>query len=229
MATQSKLWYLENFNLFKEVCTKTMGHLSDKTTMKSFEKDAFIYFPEEPSKTIFFLKEGKVKIGSYSKEGKEIIKRILEPGDMFGELGLVGEEIRQDFAQTMGGNATICAMSLSDMEEMMQGNPQFGFKITKFIGFKLRKVETRLESLVFKDARTRIIDFIGELGHEKGELVGKETLIHMNLTHADIAKLTATSRQTVTTVFNELKEKNIIFFDRKRILIRNLETYGEGL
>ncbi|MFO0506467.1 MAG: helix-turn-helix domain-containing protein, partial [Chryseotalea sp.] len=35
--------------------------------------------------------------------------------------------------------------------------------------------------------------------------------------------LTGTSRQTVTTVLNELKEKNLINFDRKKILIRDLE------
>jgi len=229
MSTKSKLWYLENFNLFNEVCGKTMGHLSEKTTMKDFGKNEFIYFPEEPSKTIFFLKEGKVKIGSYSDDGKEIIKRILEPGDMFGELGLVGEEIRTDFAQTMGGNATICAMNLNDMEDMIKNNPEFGLRVTKFIGFKLRKVETRLESLVFKDARTRIIDFVRDLGEEKGTQVGTETLVKLNLTHQDIAKLTATSRQTVTTILNELKEKNLIFFDRKRILIRDLATFGNDL
>lgn len=225
MATESKLWYLENFNLFKELCNKRLGRIDSKTTMKSFDKDEFIYFPEEPSKTIFFLKEGKVKIGSYSQEGREIIKRILEPGEMFGELGLVGEESRQDFAQSMGGEATICAMDLRDMEDLMKDDPKFGLTVTKFIGFKLRKVENRLEALVFKDARTRIIDFIKDLGVEKGEKVGLETLVKLSLTHADIAKLTATSRQTVTTVFNELKEQNYIFFDRKRILIRDLDKF----
>jgi CRP-like cAMP-binding protein len=42
------------------------------------------------------------------------------------------------------------------------------------------------------------------------------------LTHKDIAALTGTSRQTVTTILNELKEKNLINFDRKKILVRDL-------
>lgn len=56
----------------------------------------------------------------------------------------------------------------------------------------------------------------------KAKKVGYETLIQTKLTHKDIASLTGTSRQTVTTILNELKEANVINFDRKRILIRDL-------
>ena len=77
--------------------------------------------------------------------------------------------------------------------------------------------------MVFKDARTRIVDFIKEMGEEMGQKVGFETLIKTNLTHQDMANLTGTSRQTVTTVLNELKDKNVINFDRRRILVRDME------
>ena len=40
-------------------------------------KNQFIYFPKEPSKILFFLKSGRIKIGTYSDEGKEIIKTVL--------------------------------------------------------------------------------------------------------------------------------------------------------
>ncbi len=84
-------------------------------------------------------------------------------------------------------------------------------------------MERKIESLVFKDARTRIIEFLRDTAMEKGQKVGFETMIKSHLTHKDIASLTGTSRQTVTTVMNELREKNLINFDRRRILIRDME------
>ena len=42
------------------------------------------------------------------------------------------------------------------------------------------------------------------------------------MTHQEIANLTATSRQTVTTVLNELRNKNILTFNRRRLLIRDM-------
>ena len=58
---------------------------------------------------------------------------------------------------------------------------------------------------------------------EKGKKVGFETMFRNYLTHRDIGSLTGTSRQTVTMVLNELKDKNIINFDRRRFLIRAME------
>jgi len=82
-------------------------------------------------------------------------------------------------------------------------------------------METRLENLVFKDSRSRIIDFLLELSDKRGERVGYETVVRKFLTHQEIANLTATSRQTVTTVLNDLRSKGLIKFDRRRLLIRD--------
>jgi CRP-like cAMP-binding protein len=80
-----------------------------------------------------------------------------------------------------------------------------------------------LESLVFKDSRTRIVEFLVDLANRKGERVGFETVVRKFLTHQEIANLTATSRQTVTTVLNDLRSKELIKFDRRRLLIRDKE------
>jgi CRP-like cAMP-binding protein len=114
-------------------------------------------------------------------------------------------------------------MPLHEMQHLAQKDSSLNIRLTKFLGLRMKKLEKRYESLLFKDSRTRIIDFLKEMAEESGEKVGLETRIKLNLTHSDIAKLTATSRQTVTTVLNDLKKNNLINFDRKKILIRDLE------
>ena len=106
----------------------------------------------------------------------------------------------------------------------MQANSLLSMAVTKNIGEKLRNIERRLESLIFKDARERIIDFMKEMAAKYGKAIGAEILVKHDLTHQDIANLTATSRQTVTTVLNDLKEKNLIYMERKRFLIRELNN-----
>ncbi len=222
MDSNANIWYLENINLFNVFCPKKMKN-SGVYNKNSYGKGEFIYFPNEPSETIYFIHQGKVKIGSYSPDGKEIIKAVLSKGELFGEQALVGEEKRADFAQALVNDTMLCPLGLKEMEMILLDNKDLALKITKIIGLKLKKTERRLESLVFKDARTRIVDFIKEMGEDMGQKVGFETLIKTNLTHQDMANLTGTSRQTVTTVLNELKEKNVINFDRRRILVRDME------
>jgi CRP-like cAMP-binding protein len=188
-----------------------------------YKKDDFVYFKDQSSENIYMVSNGRVKIGTYGPDGKEIVKAILTRGEIFGELALAGEETRQDFAQAMDNDTRVCAMTIDDLQHLMLDNKELSFKILKIVGFRLRKMERKIESLVFKDARTRIVEFLREMAEEKGQKVGFEMMIKNHLTHKDIASLTGTSRQTVTTVMNELREKNLITFDRRRILIRDLE------
>lgn len=220
---KSKIWYLENFNLFKGLTMEQLQYFGMKSSMRKFKKGEFIYFPNELSDKVFILKDGEIKIGMYTDDGREILKTVLRSGEIFGEMSLTGEIKRGDFAQANDNEVVICVFDVDVVEEMIRQNPNLSLKITKIIGFRLKTVENKLASLVFKDARSRIVDFLKEQADKYGKPVGYETLIMNNLTHKDIASLTATSRQTVTTVLNDLRSKNLIYFDRRRILIRDMD------
>jgi len=182
----------------------------------------YIYLQEEDADKIFFINEGRVKIGTNSEEGKEITKAILGPGEVFGELSLIGENKRRDFAICMEATA-VCVVTTTEMRGLMREYSGLSGFMMKIMGSRVLEMESRLESLVFKDSRTRIIEFLVGLANTKGQRVGYETLVRKFMTHQEIANLTATSRQTVTTVLNDLRTRNILTFDRRRLLIRDLE------
>lgn len=222
MSDKTSLWYFEDTDLFEVLCPRKTPMMEDMHTPSVFGKEEYIYFKDQPSSKIYMVSNGRVKIGALLGDGKEIVKAILAKGEIFGEMALAGEHVRNDFAQAMDSDTRVCAMTIDDLKDLMKENQELSLKIFKIMGFRLRKMERRIESLVFRDARTRIVDFLKEMAEEKGQKVGFEMMIKNHLTHKDIASLTGTSRQTVTTVLNELREDNIINFDRRRILIRDM-------
>jgi CRP/FNR family transcriptional regulator, cyclic AMP receptor protein len=223
MENTAALWYFESVNLFNILCPHKVKTMGDKHQFLNFKRNAFIYFPEDRADNIYMIAQGRVKIGHYLEDGREVISAILTTGEIFGELALAGEETRRDFAQVMDENTSICPLGIEDLKTLMFENRELSFKMLKLVGLRLMKLERKLESLVFKDARTRVIEFLKDSASWKGQKVGFETMIPTKLTHKDIASLTGTSRQTVTTILNELKDKNLIYFDRRKILIRDLE------
>ncbi len=223
MRKESALWYFESVDPYDVLCPHKVKVLGDNHTFHFFKKDEFIFFADEPATHIYMIAEGRVRIGHYLDDGKEVISAILSSGEIFGELALAGEEKRRDFAQSMDNNTSVCPLSIEDLKNLMYSNKELSFKMLKLVGLRLIKLERKLELLVFKDARTRIVEFLKDTASWKGKKVGFETLIPTKLTHKDIASLTGTSRQTVTTVLNDMKENNLINFDRRRILIRDLE------
>jgi len=221
--TDQTFWHLENIDLFGLLCPNKLGN-SDSMTHNSrqFKKGSNIYLPEDDADKLFLINEGRIKIGVYGNGGKEIIKAIIGKGEVFGELAMVGETKRRDFAFAME-DTNVCMISMDELKGLMKENSALQIFLMKVIGNRIIKVEKRLESLVFKDSRSRIEEYLLELANTKGQRVGYEMLVRKFNTHQEIANLTATSRQTVTTILNELRTRNLITFDRKRLLIRDLE------
>ena len=104
----------------------------------------------------------------------------------------------------------------------MRNNFELCSSIMNLFGSRIMRAENKLDSLIFKDARTRIIEFIKDSVASRGRRVGYEMLLKHSLTHQDIANITCTSRQTVTLVLNDLKKSDLIYFNRGKILVRDI-------
>ncbi len=220
MAEKSKLWYLENFNIFKGLNEDSMMELNKISSMKEIFKDQPIYFAAEPSKAIYFLKTGRVKIVKYSNDGKENILTLINPGEIFGEMAYLEEEKRTDHALTIE-SSLICAINKNDLADFINKNPELNLKLTKLIGLKLRSYSERIEDLIFKDANQRIISFILRMAQKNGKELGGQIFIKPFLKHQDIGEITACSRQTVNYLLTDLRNKGVINFDRNKLIILN--------
>lgn len=223
MANVRQFWYLEEVDLKSFFCPTKLNTAAGEIEHRVFPKGHYIFLPGEYADRIFLLEEGRIKIGTYNESGKEITLAIIDQGEVFGELPLTGVQSRRHFALAME-DTTCCVLTVETMKGLMRQHSGLSFFLMKVIGSRMLDMEQRLESLVFKDSRTRIIEFLVHLAAQKGHRIGYEHVVRKFLTHQDIASLTATSRQTVTTVLNELEKRNLITYNRRRLLIRDLEA-----
>jgi len=213
----------DKFSLLQSLTDEEKRQLAAISERRIAPKHSYIYLADEPSEYLYFPLEGAVKIGIYSHDGREIIKHIQHPYSLFGEMSLTGEEKRADFASSMNREVIYYRVRTTDFQKIMQQNFPLAQAIMLFMGERLRKAERQWESLILKDVRTRIVEFLKESAGERGRQVGFETLVKHGLTQQDIANLVGASRQTVTAVLNELRKSNLIHFNRNTILIRDIE------
>lgn len=216
------IWFLENIDVGGIFCPKKMDSSLGDNHIKRYKKDDYVYMPDESSDKIYFINSGRIKIGSYADNGKEITKAIIGKGEVFGELAMIGEDKRRDYALATE-DTEVCSISNAEMKSMIKDHSSLSMFFMKIMGSKMIEMENRLESLVFKDSRSRIVEYLDDLVSKRGQRVGYEWVVRNFITHQEIANLTATSRQTVTTVLNELRNSEIITFNRKRLLIRDID------
>ena len=77
-------------------------------------------------------------------------------------------------------------------------------------------------NLVTKDAKSRLSSFLKDWAQREGKFEGNKVVIENYLTQNDIAQIICTSRQTATLLLNELEEKNLIYYNRREIIIDDI-------
>lgn len=187
------------------------------------EKNAYIYFDAQSHNKLYFVKDGHVKIGNVDDEGNEIVKDILLPGDVFGQFTLERSNMGGEYAQAYRQEVSLCAFTIQDFEKLLERKPTLAVHFAKKAGQRLRKIENRLLNLLQKDVRSRILYFFYTLMQEKEPYDSNSFTVDNYLTHEDIARLTGTSRQTVTTTISQLSEEGLVLVDRKKIYIPDIK------
>lgn len=215
-------YVLSQVTLFDGMSPEDKEALKRIMEEKTLPKYTYIYHQGEKAEYLYILAAGTIKIGTVHADGREMIKRILHPEAVFGETALFSNESYNNFALTLNTDVTFYKIQVGQFRQLMRQSSQLNFNVLSMIGRRLTNTEKRLESLIFKDARARIIDFLRFNAETRGRKVGFETFFKHNLTQQDIANFTGTSRQTVTSVLNELRKSNLIYFNRTGILIRDM-------
>ncbi len=183
--------------------------------MDQIDKGGIIELNNEGKKNVFFLKKGTIKIVDQTNNH---VKYIVKRGNVFGELALYGEGNETNEIAYALEDCVVCYIESDRMDLLMQKHKSLKNGVLKIYGLRIKKLERRLNDLLYKDSNTRIKEFIFDYLEEFGEHKEKHIIKAKNLlTHTDIANLTNTSRQTVNNVMSSLRKKGVIIYDTKFI------------
>ena len=218
MAEADKMILIRNYDLWCNLSEEDYADLNIAHRFIEAPKGEYIYFDAHNLNRLYFIREGYVKIGYIDEEGNEKVKEIISKGEIFGQFSLEKNNLNGEFAQAYKNKVSLCSFSIEDFERVLKKKPELALKYSKQVGAKLRHIENRLVNLLNKDVKTRLLHFLFQLVvQEIGENTDEGFCIPNYLTHEDIAHLIGSSRQTVTTMINELETEKILSYDRNQI------------
>lgn len=221
MDTQVTSLHLEQFPLFEGLPSQLLERLVSVATLKIRQSSTYVYEPSSRADHVYLLRTGQIKIGNYGEDSKEILKSIIRPGGIFGELAITGDSNRNEYALVSRLESEYISFRVADFRHAMTENPDFAFRVLQVISDKMRDTEMRLESFLFQDSRSRIIEYILSQSAQFGVKSGNDVMFYHYLTHQDMANLTGTSRQFVTGVLNALRRSGLIGFNRSTLTVKN--------
>ena len=220
MMEKDKLWYLKKFNLFDTINNDEMESLSDMVAENQIKKKSPIFLEGDSSENLYFLKEGRVKITRIDESGKEFTLTLLEPGEVFGELGLFDDSPRETTAIALE-DSLICSMKRRDFEKIMNKKPDLSFKLNKLMGLRIRQIENRIEELIFHSVPSRLASLLLRLLDRHPKKTIKGLRINIKLSQQELANLIGATREMTSSVLNSFKKAGWINVESKFIYILN--------
>ncbi len=201
----SLVWHLKNTQLFEDLSAEELEQLARITPYKRFVAGEIIYHMEDPADALYFIRDGMVKISMYFPNGKEMILALLGQYDIFGELLLLPSERRPNQAEAVV-DTTLIVLPEHDFQRLLSQYPALAMKFVKVMSTKLWQSQAMFAETGAFDAPGRLANLLLRLANDFGSPSERGTVIDLNLTQQDLAKMIGATRETVSHCLARLLE-----------------------
>ncbi len=185
---------------------------------KSYPKSAVVLTEGEMGDSLYMIQSGKVKVFIGDEDGREIILKILGPGDFFGEMSMIDKQPRSASVTTLEP-ATFHILSHNAFEECVHRAPKIANVVMRILAQRVREADRKIGTLALMDVYGRVASTLLELAvYNNGKLMVGE-----KLSQQDLANMVGASREMVNRILKDLSDRGFIAVESKSITIINRE------
>lgn len=181
--------------------------IGGKAFAKKFAKNEVIFSESDTMKFFFVIRSGAIKLFKTSKEGREIVVKIMGPGE-FSCCAPLYEGGRLFMNAVAIEDSVVVMIPADNFKEMLNSSiSPMGLRIIAGLCNRIKYLSNLVEDLTFKDVEQRIILTLLRLAEGKSP---EENIVTLAVTHQDIASMTGTVREVVSRTMAKFKKDGII-------------------
>ena len=189
---------------------------------RHFNNAQVIFQKGDPGTSMMAVLRGRVRIGAFSEDGREIILNIVEPGQLFGEIALLDRKERSADATAMG-KTTLLILDRRDFMPFLEDNPKTVIRLFHVLCEKVRQTSEMVESIAFLDFGARLAKLLLQLADHYGQETDQGILIDLRISQADLGNLIASTRESVNRQLSTWVQDEVISLEQGRIIILDRE------
>lgn len=177
-----------------------------------------ICFAGDPAENLFVVADGRVKLLRHSLSGKHVLLDMLTPGEFFGSLSTLGDEVYTDTAEAQT-HTCVLAIDASDFRQVLKTYPQVALRVVDIMAERLRTAHERVRQLSALSTEGRIATILLALSKKFGISGDVGLLIQTPLTRDDLAAMSGTTTETASRVMSQFQKDGLVRTGRKWVSI----------
>ena len=202
--------YIKQSPFFKGLSEAHHRELAAIGNLKSIRKRDYLFHEGEQGNSMFLLVGGNMQLHKNTEDGREVVIRMIQPGDVFAEVVLFEKE-RYPVSARAVTNADVLVFPKEGIHRLLA---EEGFR-NDFIALlmaKQRYLAERIQELTTKDVEHRLFTFLRSQ-------YGEQEIIRTPLSKKDIAAAIGTTPESLSRLIQRLHEDKIIDWQGKEIRI----------
>jgi CRP/FNR family cyclic AMP-dependent transcriptional regulator len=200
---------------------ETLKLLSAASHLSTYPGNAVLFVEGQMPRGAFVLCSGKAKLSTTSREGKVLILKIAEAGEVLGLSAVISGEPYELTAETAGP----CQINFVEREaliRLMEKNGELGLHASQALSREFQSAYRDIHDLVLaRSSAGKLARLLLSWTPIREQFEPPEIRIRASLTHEEMAQMIGSSRETVTRLLSDLKKKEFIRLDGTTLVIRN--------
>ena len=214
--------------LFIALPLAAIEDLTDRVTLRRVPAHRTILSQDDAGGSMFLIQSGRVKVGVFGENGREVTLAILRAGETFGELSLFDGGDRSANCISMEPT-TLLELSRDDLVLHLTGHPRTALNMLGLMSKRLRRADETITQLALCDVNERLTWQLVSIAKEEGSATPEGLLVRRRPTQQELANMIGSCRETISRAFNQLaREGLIIARGRSMIVTPALVAQAEG-
>lgn len=222
------IWYLRQHGLFDGVNAEAMESCSHLFVQRTYAPKTVLFSEGDDARIVYLVKRGRVRIGRNSSDGKEVTLAILGRGDIFGEDVAFSERVTRSTRATVIEESVLCLAKMHELVELVTRNPMLSSNMARYLVRKREEAVAVIEELVTLRVSGRIERLLKRLARDHGVETANGICIDVRLTHAEIAALVGSTRETVSIEIGRLRRKGAFTVVGGHFVLPSAEVFARS-
>ena len=175
--------------LFGELPEDVLERIVDEVDDRYLQRGDIIFREDDPPDELYIVLSGRIAIVNKSIDGRESMVALMEPGDLFGEMGLFDGKGRSAQARALEDSVVTCIPYLP-VRSLYEETPIYLWQVIQMLAGRLRNMDEALADSVF-------LDVTGRTAKKLLELAGESEEFSLPITQEELAGMVGASRERV--------------------------------
>jgi CRP-like cAMP-binding protein len=204
--------------LFGSLKSPDLDRILQLARPKRLAHEQVLFTKGDAAESVYAIVSGRVRVVSTSEEGKEVVLRMLRPGDVFGELGLLHGGHRT--ATVVAAEpCELLAIGRRDFLALLESDARVAVQLLAALAERIGDLTDQLSDFVFHGLPVRLAKRLIELAESYGVDTPEGVRIEANLSQQELANLVATSRESVNKQLRAWEDDGWIRLDRAGVTL----------